>query len=161
MDYMTILSYQQHLVRTKRVWSLVRCVGVNATTSLQCEPNQPTETSLNSWSRFASKRTLVRFAWDVKANAPRSDQVLKTIRLFGHNRHPLSRAHYANYCLISGNSKTSSKLSDRQGIWTDTHIKRMLENTNKNADAFNTFSTRMREKESDRSTTAPDLNRPV
>ena len=36
-------------------------------------------------------------------------------------------------------------------IWTDTHIKRMLENTYKNADAFNTISISMREKEFDRS----------
>ena len=38
-------------------------------------------------------------------------------------------------------------------IWTDIHIERMLENTHKNYDAFNTFSTRMREKEFDRSAT--------
>ena len=147
------------------------CVGVNATTAVRCKPNQSAETSLNSWSRFASRRTLVRFAWDVKANASRSDPVLKSIRLFGRNRHPLSRTHYGNYWLISGNSKTSSMLSDRRvkmsrgstwsqeemecllDIWTDIHIESMLENTHKNHDAFNTFSTRMREKEFDRSAT--------
>ena len=32
-------------------------------------------------------------------------------------------------------------------IWADAHIERMLANTHKNADAFNTLSTRMREKE--------------
>ena len=77
-------------------------------------PNFRSETQPERWSRFASKRTLVRFAWDVKANAPRSDQVLKIIRLFGRNRHPLSRAHYKNYCLISVNSKISRTLSDRR-----------------------------------------------
>ena len=134
MDYMTILftslivlSHQQHLVPTKRVWSLgsvrLRWCECNHLTSMWTKSAD--ETSLNSWSRFASKRTLVRFAWDVKANASRSDPVLKSIRLFGRNRHPLSRTHYGNYSLISGNSKTSSKLSDRQGIWTDTHIKHL------------------------------------
>ena len=34
-------------------------------------------------------------------------------------------------------------------IWTDGHIKSILENTQKNAEALNTFSTRMREKEFD------------
>ena len=71
------------------------------------------------------------------------------------------------YCLIGGNS--NSTLSDRRvkmsrgsawikeetecllDNWTDTQIKRMLDNTNKNASAFNTFSTSMREKEFDRS----------
>ena len=119
----------------------------------------------------------------MKANAPRSDQVLKTIRLFGHNRHPLSHVHYGNYCLISGNSKISSTLSNRrvkmsrgstwskEDIWVRYPIdiasplcsvlshdkfspdgptkarKRMLENTHKNAGAFNTFRVRMREGE--------------
>jgi hypothetical protein len=44
-------------------------------------------------------------------------------------------------------------------IWTDTHIKSMLENTHENYDAFNTFSTRMREKEFDRSATV--LNKSI
>ena len=80
------------------------------------------------------------------------------IRLFGR-KGSCSCAHYGKYCLISGNSKIST-LSDRRlkmgrgstwskektecllDIWTDAHIKCMLEYrtdikyTRKNADAF-------------------------
>ena len=137
------LSHQQHLiVRTKQVWSLgsVRLRGCECNhMPLVCAPNKPAETLLKRGSRFASKWTLVRFAWDVKVNAPRSDPVLKSIRLFGRHRHPLNRSHYGNYCLISGNGP----LSDRRvkmsrgsiwskeeteclfDIWADAHIKRM------------------------------------
>ena len=37
-------------------------------------------------------------------------------------------------------------------IWADANIKSMLENTHKNADAFKTFSTRMKEEGFDRNT---------
>ena len=45
-----------------------------------------------------------------KVDAPQSDPVLKIIRLFGRNRPRV----YGNYCLISGNSKFSSTLSERR-----------------------------------------------
>ena len=115
-----VLSHQQHLVHTlKEFGPLFRYVGVgvNATTSLWCAPNQPAETFLKRWSRFTSIQTLwiKRIAWDVKANAPRT-QLKKNnnICLFGRNRHPLCRTHHGSYCLISGNSKISRKWSEPQ-----------------------------------------------
>ena len=98
-----VLSHKQHLVRPKRVWSL------GSVRLRWCECNH-----------LPSKLTLVRFAWDVKANAPRLDPVLQSICLFGRNGHPLSRAHYGNYCLISGNFKTNSTLSGRRVKMTPT-----------------------------------------
>ena len=126
------------------------CVGVNATTSLRCEPNQPTRPpwtaglgslpnepwygSLEMW-----KRTHLGPIQFYKAYA--------SLDVTGTR----SAAH------IMGIIVWLAVTPRLAGIWTDTHIKRMLENKHKNADAFNTFSTRIREKEFDRSTTAPDL----
>ena len=75
------------------------------------------------------------------------------MRLFGRNRHPLTHhnAHYGNYCLISGNSKMiGSALSDRRAKTSRWKTRSKEERWNVwcwrllNADAFNTFSSRMR-----------------
>ena len=122
-----LLNWFPCLVRTKWVRSLgadiLGCCEYkpsNSGTDQTASPRPSPRGGLGSLQNEPwcdSKRTLVRFAWDVKANAPRSDQVLKIIRLFGRNRHPLSRAHYGNHCLISGNSKISRTLSGENKSW--------------------------------------------
>ena len=85
-----VYSHLLCLVRTKpkkNAW-----LAWMQTIKLWCGPNSRAETQQERWSWFASKRTLVRFTWDVKANAPRSD--IKIIRLIGHSRHLLSHTHY-------------------------------------------------------------------
>ena len=146
-----VLSHQQHLVRTKRVW-----FGTFALVWMQ----PPHFDAQNKSAGRVLPVELVSVCFETNLG-----------KGFGRNRPPLNSVHYGNYCLISGNSKTSSTLSDRRvkmsrgstwsqaetecllDIWKDTHIKRMLEDTHKNANAFNTFSTRMREKEFNWSTT--------
>ena len=62
---------------------------------LWCGPTSQTENQPERWSWFASTRTAVRFAWDVKTTPSRSNPVLKIMA-----GHPLSRSHYGTLDLV-------------------------------------------------------------
>ena len=107
------------------MWSLVGYgrVGVNAATNHH-QPPHPTSPDL--------PEEVVSVRFQAIPAAPQSAQSLS-----GPNRPPLSRTHYGDYGLISGNGalwdrgtwseeETAKYLLD---IWADAHVKHTLENT--------------------------------
>ncbi|KAJ8348960.1 hypothetical protein SKAU_G00275490 [Synaphobranchus kaupii] len=76
--------------------------GVNTAIVLGCAPNKRTETLLKRWSRYASKRTLVRFVCGENVIRPPSDPTAESTAHFWTKRAPV-----ASYAVHYGMRKTS------------------------------------------------------
>ena len=88
-----VLSHQQHLVRTKQVWSL------GSVRLRWCERNHLTLVRNKSAGRDLPEQVVsVRLRCESEHTAVRCSSKKHTPL-----SHLLSHAHYGNYCLISGN----------------------------------------------------------
>ncbi|KAG1929400.1 hypothetical protein F2P79_022955 [Pimephales promelas] len=81
------------------------CAGVNTAIELGCGPNNRTETQLKRWSRYGSKRTLVRFVYGVNMNRPNCKKALHRKRIFR------AHSHKAGKCRLSVNCSRCAQMS--------------------------------------------------